>query len=180
MTNIEALELDYLPRHLIVLGGGYVGLELAQTYSRFGSRVTVVEAGPQLAGREDSDVAAEITEALRAEGLAIELNAKVSKVEGRSGVKVVVTTQNGVIEGTDLLVATGRTPNTSELASISRASPSMRAATSLSTIALRRRQRKPGRWVRAQVLLSSPTPLSMISVSSAITLQAARAVQKIV
>ncbi|MFA5956734.1 FAD-dependent oxidoreductase [Hyphomicrobium sp.] len=113
MTNIEALELDYLPRHLIVLGGGYVGLELAQTYSRFGSRVTVVEAGPQLAGREDSDVAAEIMEALRAEGLAIELNAKVSKVEGRSGVKVVVTTQNGVIEGTDLLVATGRTPNTS-------------------------------------------------------------------
>ncbi len=57
LTNIEALELDYLPAHLIVLGGGYVGLELAQAYRRFGSRVTIIEHGPQLAGREDPDVA---------------------------------------------------------------------------------------------------------------------------
>ena len=60
LTNIEALELDYLPAHLIVLGGGYVGLELAQAYRRFGSRVTIIEHGPQLAGREDPDVADEI------------------------------------------------------------------------------------------------------------------------
>jgi pyruvate/2-oxoglutarate dehydrogenase complex dihydrolipoamide dehydrogenase (E3) component len=60
LTNIEALELDYVPQHLIVLGGGYVGLELAQAYRRFGSRVTIVEYGPQLAGREDPDVAEEI------------------------------------------------------------------------------------------------------------------------
>ena len=60
LTNIEALELDYLPPHLIVLGGGYVGLELAQAYRRFGSRVTVIEHGPQLMGREDRDVADEI------------------------------------------------------------------------------------------------------------------------
>nr|HML30902.1 FAD-dependent oxidoreductase [Hyphomicrobium sp.] len=113
MTNIEALELDSLPRHLIVLGGGYVGLELAQTYRRFGSQVTVIEAGPQIAGQEDPDVAAEIAEALRAEGMRIETDSKVASVEGRSGMKVVVTTQNGTIEGTDLLVAAGRTPNTS-------------------------------------------------------------------
>jgi pyruvate/2-oxoglutarate dehydrogenase complex dihydrolipoamide dehydrogenase (E3) component len=60
LTNIEALELDYLPLHLIVIGGGYVGLELAQAYRRFGSRVTVVEYGPQLMSREDRDVADEI------------------------------------------------------------------------------------------------------------------------
>ena len=57
LTHIEALELDYLPSHLIVLGGGYVGLELAQAYRRFGSRVTVIEHGPQLMSREDPDVA---------------------------------------------------------------------------------------------------------------------------
>jgi pyruvate/2-oxoglutarate dehydrogenase complex dihydrolipoamide dehydrogenase (E3) component len=60
LTNIEALELDYVPQHLIVLGGGYVGLELAQAYRRFESRVTIVEYGPQLAGREDPDVAEEM------------------------------------------------------------------------------------------------------------------------
>src|SRR5208282_6908866 len=57
LTNIEALELDYVPQHLIVLGGGYVGLEMAQAFRRFGSRVTIIEYGPQIAGREDPDVA---------------------------------------------------------------------------------------------------------------------------
>jgi pyruvate/2-oxoglutarate dehydrogenase complex dihydrolipoamide dehydrogenase (E3) component len=113
MTNIEVLELDRLPSHLIVLGGGYVGLELAQTYRRFGSKVTIIEAGPQLAGREDPDVANEVTEALRSENITIELDAKVSKVEGQSGRNVTVATQNGTITGSDLLVAVGRTPNTS-------------------------------------------------------------------
>ena len=69
LTNIEALELDYLPSHLIVLGGGYVGLELAQAYRRFGSRVTVLEQGPQLMGREDRDVAEEIQRILSSEGI---------------------------------------------------------------------------------------------------------------
>lgn len=113
MTNVEALELDYLPRHLIVLGGGYVGLELAQSYRRFGSQVTVIEAAGQIAAQEDEDVAAEITEALRSEGMIIELGSKVLSVEGRSGLSVTVTTTAGTIEGTDLLVAAGRTPNTS-------------------------------------------------------------------
>src|ERR1700750_3394329 len=85
LTNVEALELDRLPDHLIVLGGGYVGLELAQAYRRFGSRVSIVEAGPKLAGREDSDVAAAILEMLHDEGIVVHLGVKVLRVQGRSG-----------------------------------------------------------------------------------------------
>ena len=68
LTHIEALELDYLPAHLIVIGGGYVGLELAQTYRRFGSRVTIIQSGPQLMSREDPDVAAEMQRIFSDEG----------------------------------------------------------------------------------------------------------------
>ncbi|WP_414463989.1 FAD-dependent oxidoreductase [Hyphomicrobium sp. DY-1] len=115
MTNIELLELEYLPRHLIVLGGGYVGLELAQSFRRFGSQVTILEASPQIAAQEDPDVAAEIADALRAEGIAIETGVTIANVEGRSGATVVVTTSGGRFEGTDLLVAAGRTPNTNAI-----------------------------------------------------------------
>ena len=73
LTNIEALELDYVPEHLIVLGGGYAGLELAQAFKRFGSRVTIIEQGPQIAGREDSDIAAEMQRILSDEGIGIRL-----------------------------------------------------------------------------------------------------------
>ena len=116
LTNIEALELDYLPPHLIVLGGGYVGLELAQAYRRFGSRVTVIEQGPQLMGREDRDVADEIRQILSDEGIEFLVGAEVIEVRGRSGedVSVIVRTDSGerTIEGSDILVAAGRTPNT--------------------------------------------------------------------
>jgi pyruvate/2-oxoglutarate dehydrogenase complex dihydrolipoamide dehydrogenase (E3) component len=116
LTNIEALELDYLPPHLIVLGGGYVGLELAQAYRRFGSRVTVIEHGPQLMGREDPDVAAEIQRILGEEGIEFLVGAEVLHVQGRSGkgVSLVVRTSTGrqEIEGSDILVAAGRIPNT--------------------------------------------------------------------
>ena len=116
MTNIEALELDHLPAHLIVLGGGYVGLELAQAYRRFGGRVTIVEHGPQLASREDPDVAAEIQQFLGREGIDILLSASVLRVTGQSGRAVAVTLRTGsaerVIEGSHILVAAGRTPNT--------------------------------------------------------------------
>lgn len=115
MTNIEMLELEYLPRHLIVLGGGYVGLELAQSFRRFGSRVTVLEASSQIAAQEDPDVAAEVADALRSEGIAIETGIKITSVEGRSGTNIVVTTSSGRFEGTDLLVAAGRTPNTNAI-----------------------------------------------------------------
>jgi len=116
LTNIEALELDYVPQHLIVLGGGYVGLELAQEYRRFGSRVTIIEHGPQLAGREDPDVAQEMRRILSDEGVDILVATETRRVEGRSGrnVSLLVRTSSGeqTIEGSDILVAAGRTPNT--------------------------------------------------------------------
>jgi pyruvate/2-oxoglutarate dehydrogenase complex dihydrolipoamide dehydrogenase (E3) component len=116
LTNIEALELDYVPQHLIVLGAGYVGLEMAQAYRRFGSRVTIIEYGPQIAGREDQDVADEMRRILSDEGIDILVGAEVLRVQGRSGknVSLVVRTSSGEqpIEGSDILVAAGRTPNT--------------------------------------------------------------------
>lgn len=112
LTNVELLELDRLPKHLIVLGGGYVGLEMAQAYRRFGSDVTILEAGPQISGREDPDIAEEIASFLRDEGIVIHLSSKVVGVEGLSGDRVVVQTSEGSIEASDILVATGRTPNT--------------------------------------------------------------------
>jgi pyruvate/2-oxoglutarate dehydrogenase complex dihydrolipoamide dehydrogenase (E3) component len=116
LTNVELLELDRLPAHLIVLGGGYVGLELAQAYRRFGSRVSIVETGPALASREDSDVTAALLEMLRDEGVVVHLGVKILGIQGRSGqtVSLQLRTSAGdqTIEGSDLLVAAGRTPNT--------------------------------------------------------------------
>jgi pyruvate/2-oxoglutarate dehydrogenase complex dihydrolipoamide dehydrogenase (E3) component len=116
LTNIEALELDRLPEHLIVLGGGYVGLELAQAYRRFGSRVTVIERGARLASREDVDVADEVRSILEAEGVEILTSAVAEQVEGRSGGRVRVTLRvadgERIVDGTDILVAAGRSPNT--------------------------------------------------------------------
>ena len=116
MTHVELLDLDRLPEQLIVLGGGYVGLELAQAMRRFGARVTVIEAGPQLAGREDADVGAALLELLRDEGITVHLQTRVRSVDGKSGgnVRVVTVGPDGddTVEGTDLLVGVGRTPNT--------------------------------------------------------------------
>jgi pyruvate/2-oxoglutarate dehydrogenase complex dihydrolipoamide dehydrogenase (E3) component len=116
LTHIEALELDYAPAHLIVLGGGYVGLEMAQAYRRFGSRVTVIEPGPRVISREDADVSDEIQRILSDEGVQLVTAAETRGVRGRSGeqVSVTVRTPSGEqqIEGSDILVATGRVPNT--------------------------------------------------------------------
>jgi pyruvate/2-oxoglutarate dehydrogenase complex dihydrolipoamide dehydrogenase (E3) component len=116
LTHVEALELGRLPEHLIIIGGGYVGLEFAQAYRRFGSRVTIVERGPQVAGREDPDVAEEIQGFLSDEGIEILHHSDVLTIDGRSGTDVSVTVRapdgERAIEGTDILVAAGRTPNT--------------------------------------------------------------------
>src|SRR5205823_4744597 len=85
MTHVEALDLDRLPEHLIVMGGGYVGLELAQAFRRFGSRVTVIEREPQLASREDSDVGAALLALFGDEGIEVLLQTEVQRVQGRSG-----------------------------------------------------------------------------------------------
>ncbi len=116
LTHIEALELDYLPSHLIVLGGGYVGLEMAQAYRRFGSLVTVVDTGRQIMAREDPDVADEMQRILSDEGIRFLNAAETLSVNGRSGegVSLTVRTFSGEqrIEGSDILVAAGRIPNT--------------------------------------------------------------------
>ena len=116
LTHIEALDLDYAPSHLVVLGGGYVGLELAQAYRRFGSRVTVIETGAQLMAREDPDVTDEVQRILREEGIQFLFQAQTLNVQGRSGdsVGLTVRTPSGEqkIEGSDVFVAAGRVPNT--------------------------------------------------------------------
>lgn len=112
LTHVEALELDELPEHLIVLGGGYVGLELAQAMRRLGSRVTVVERNGALIHREDPDVTSAIEELFRAEGIEVVTGTAVERVEGTSGESVCLHVPRGKIEGTHLLVAGGRTPNT--------------------------------------------------------------------
>ena len=112
LTHIEALDLDHLPEHLIVLGGGYVGLELAQAFRRFGSRVTVVERNSSLIHREDPDVTDAIERLMRDEGIEVLTGTGVLRVDGKSGQSVRLNTAHGAIEGTHLLVAGGRTPNT--------------------------------------------------------------------
>ena len=116
MTHIEALDLDRLPRHLIVIGGGYIGLELAQAVRRFGSDVTVIEQGAQLAEREDPDVGAALLDLFHDEGIEVLLGTHVSQVEGLSGKEVRVRAKDGhgeeIVEGTHLLVSVGRAPNT--------------------------------------------------------------------
>jgi pyruvate/2-oxoglutarate dehydrogenase complex dihydrolipoamide dehydrogenase (E3) component len=118
MTNIELLELGRLPERLVVLGGGYVALEFAQAYRRFGSRVTVVERGPQLLAREDPDAAEAVQRLLADEEIEVLLHTQVVRVEGRRGAfSVVARTSSGerAIPATDILVAMGRTPNTTSI-----------------------------------------------------------------
>ena len=116
LTHIEALELDYLPSHLIVIGGGYAGLELSQAYRRFGSNVAIIESGFQLMGREDIDVSQEMRRILTDEGIHVHVAAKLLDVQGRSGhkVRLLMRTASGdqEIQGSDILVAAGRVANT--------------------------------------------------------------------
>jgi pyruvate/2-oxoglutarate dehydrogenase complex dihydrolipoamide dehydrogenase (E3) component len=119
MTHVEALELDRAPERLVVVGGGYVGLELAQAFRRFGSEVIIIERGDQVAGREDADVGAAIFDVFRGEGIQVLLRAELRGTSGRSGdhVQLEVAMDEGpqFIDGTDVLIAAGRTPNTGRL-----------------------------------------------------------------
>jgi pyruvate/2-oxoglutarate dehydrogenase complex dihydrolipoamide dehydrogenase (E3) component len=116
LTHVEALDLDRLPPHLIVLGGGYVGLEMGQAFRRLGSRVTIIERGSQLASREDYDVAQSIRQFFEEDGIEIVLSGEMLGVEGLSGERVRLQLRTPEsrreVEGTDILVAIGRTPNT--------------------------------------------------------------------
>ena len=119
LTHVEALDLDRAPQHLIVIGGGYVALELGQAMRRFGSRVTILERGLQLARHEDPDVAAELLRIFRADGIDVLLGTQTVQVSGLSGQRVAVTVKSQagaqVLEGTDILVAAGRVANTESL-----------------------------------------------------------------
>jgi pyruvate/2-oxoglutarate dehydrogenase complex dihydrolipoamide dehydrogenase (E3) component len=116
LTHIEALELDRIPEHLLILGGGYIGLEFAQAMRRLGSRVTIVERNAQLAHREDPDVTEMLHGLCRDEGIEVVTSVQVTGVEGKSGQAVILhAVRAGAeinLEGSHLLVAVGRTPNT--------------------------------------------------------------------
>ena len=118
LTNETIMELTTVPEHLVVLGGGYVGLEFAQMFSRFGSQVTIIQNTAQIVPREDTEVAAELQKSLEAEGITFLLNARATKVERKDGTVRIAIDQQGAtraISGSHLLVATGRRPNTEDL-----------------------------------------------------------------
>lgn len=112
------MELDTVPEHLLVLGGGYVGLEFGQLFRRLGSKVTVVQSGPQLLGREDPDVAQEVARILEQDGVEILLNVTAKRVSSNGAEICLDVEQQGrsqTVAGSQLLVATGRTPNSDTL-----------------------------------------------------------------
>ena len=119
LTHLEALELDCIPEHLLVLGGGYVGMELSQPMRRFGSKVTVIDRNQRLMHKEDQDICEAVRNLLESEDIDIHLNVQVKRVSGKSGQRVSITiAQNGaetVIQGSHVLVALGCTPNTEGL-----------------------------------------------------------------
>jgi len=118
LTNESLMELRELPHHLLILGGGYIGLEFGQMFGRFGSRVTIVHKGPQLLSREDEDIAKELQKALEAEGIEFRLNSNSVQVEKSAGQIALTLEAAGhreTITGSHLLVATGRRPNTDDL-----------------------------------------------------------------
>jgi pyruvate/2-oxoglutarate dehydrogenase complex dihydrolipoamide dehydrogenase (E3) component len=118
LTNASLMELRDLPEHLLVLGGGYIGLEFGQMFRRFGSQVTIVHRGDEILSREDADVARELQKALEAEGTRFVLNARTTRVE-KANDQIVLTHDDGggpsTLSGSHLLVATGRRPNTDDL-----------------------------------------------------------------
>lgn len=117
-TNSNMMDIDFLPEHLIIIGGSYIGLEFGQMYRRFGSQVTVVEMGPRLISRDDEDVSAAVKEILEAEGIQFRLNSKCirSRYEnGRVVVQLDCENSDKTVSGTHLLYAVGRRPNTEDL-----------------------------------------------------------------
>jgi len=118
LTSETMMDVDFVPDHLIVVGGSYVGLEFGQMYRRFGSKVTIVEMGPRLIGREDPDVSDAVREILAAEDIEVRLDAQCIELQpDPSGVRVKVDCRDGEpsVTGTHVLMAVGRTPNSDDL-----------------------------------------------------------------
>ena len=119
LTNESIMELTAIPEHLVILGGGYIGLEFSQMFVRFGSRVTVIHNGPQIVPREEPEVALELQKALEADGIRFVLSADTTKAQIKDGAITLTVESDGKTEditGSHLLVAAGRHPNTEDLA----------------------------------------------------------------
>jgi pyruvate/2-oxoglutarate dehydrogenase complex dihydrolipoamide dehydrogenase (E3) component len=118
LTNATVMELQAVPEHLLVLGGGYIGLEFGQMFRRFGSRVTIIHNGERILPREDPDVVSALQTALEAEGIVLRMNVETKRVENHGG-SIALTLESGGsserLQGSHLLVATGRKPNTEDL-----------------------------------------------------------------
>jgi len=118
LTNSSMMDIDFLPPHLVILGGSYIGLEFGQVYRRFGSEVTVIELGPRLISREDEDVSRAVADFLKEEGTDVRVDSKVIEVE-KQGNSIAVKIESGgrisQVVGSHLLVAIGRRPNTDDL-----------------------------------------------------------------
>ena len=118
LTNSSVMEVDFLPEHLIIIGGSYIGLEFAQIYRRFGAQVTVIEKMPHIIGREDADVTQGVLDILRNDGIAVETGAECMQIEKRNGkiaVKLDCAGGSREVVGSHLLLAVGRVPNTDDL-----------------------------------------------------------------
>jgi pyruvate/2-oxoglutarate dehydrogenase complex dihydrolipoamide dehydrogenase (E3) component len=118
LTNSSMIDVDFLPEHLVIVGGSYIGLEFGQMYRRFGSEVTIVEMGPRLIGREDEDVSEAVRNIVELEGIRVRLNAKcISLAKHDSGIAVGMECDKGSpeVSGSHVLLAVGRTPNTHDL-----------------------------------------------------------------
>lgn len=119
LTNSSMMNVDFLPEHLIILGGSYIGLEFAQMFRRFGSQVTILESGPRLIAKEDEDISAAILEIIRNEGIEVRLNTKTVSLSNDDGKPIAHIESDGSqseVKGSHLLVAIGRRPNTDDLA----------------------------------------------------------------
>jgi pyruvate/2-oxoglutarate dehydrogenase complex dihydrolipoamide dehydrogenase (E3) component len=118
LTNATIMELQAVPEHLLVLGGGYIGLEFGQMFRRFGSRVTIIHNGERILPREDPDIASALQTALEAEGIVLRMNVETKRVENGDGA-IALTVESGgsseILQGSHLLVATGRKPNTDDM-----------------------------------------------------------------
>ena len=178
LTNTTLLELDALPRHLVIVGGSYIGLEFAQIFRRFGAEVTVVEKAPRLISREDEDVSDAIREILEAEGIAIRCDAECISFAPRGAdiaVGVNCTSGEPEVVGSHVLLAVGRRPNTDDLGLEAAGVAGRRAR-------LHRRRRRladqrlrtSGRSATATAAAPSPTPPTTTSRSPRRTCSTAR------
>ena len=168
LTNSSMMGVDFLPRHLLVLGGSYIGLEFGQMYRRFGSEVSIVEHGPRLVSREDEDVSAAITDILSREGITVLPGARCLRFD-KQGDEIVMTVECGgtsELRGSHLLVATGRRPNTDDLGLDRAGVKQDDAAISSWTMSCGRRSPASGRWATAMAKAGSLTHRGMITKSS--------------